>query len=105
MYLCTSPQLSPLEMKNLVGSNDSDYKFNLLLIGFTSVSREGGTVTFPNKLQFVFFVTNCMISYFRINFYFKRRREEKYMGGRYQGKFCSPFSRAEVGCGFYFMVL
>lgn len=98
MYLCTSPQLSPLEMKNLVGSNDSDYKFNLLLIGFTSVSREGGTVTFP-------IVTNCMISYFRINFYFKRRREEKDMGGRYQGKFCSPFSRAEVGCGFYFMVL
>lgn len=98
MYLCASPQLSPLEMKNLVGSNDSDYKFNLLLIGFTSVSREGGTVTFP-------IVTNCMISYFRINFYFKRRREEKDMGGRYQGKFCSPFSRAEVGCGFYFMVL
>lgn len=98
MYLCTSPQLSPLEMKNLVGSNDSDYKFNLLLIGFTSVSREGGTVTFP-------IVTNCMISYFRINFYFNRRREEKDMGGRYQGKFCSPFSRAEVGCGFYFMVL
>lgn len=56
MYVCACPQLKPLEMKNLLGDSNNDYKLSLLLMGLTSFSREGGIMTFSIT------TTHCMIS-------------------------------------------